>query len=103
MIVRCGRCGVQLQVPGPGRFTCPSCGAGNEVPGGAPGSGPVPPPPDPSGGIAGAPAAPEPAAEPSPRARCPECGFSFIVGDIDAAPCPMCGTEVAVGRGGGAE
>ena len=32
---------------------------------------------------------------------CGECGFDFIVGAVDSAPCPMCGLDVEVG--GGAE
>jgi len=27
---------------------------------------------------------------------CSDCGFSFIVGDVAAAPCPNCGTSVTV-------
>lgn len=34
-----------------------------------------------------------------PKATCPECGFSFIVGDIAVATCPMCASEVPTGRG----
>ncbi len=101
MIIRCGRCQTQFQVPGPGRYACPSCGTGNEVrPAAAPpgAGGPGGP-----GGLVGGPSpaglAPEPPAEPSPRAQCPACGFSFIVGDIDVAVCPNCGAEVATGAG----
>ncbi|HLF42099.1 MAG TPA: hypothetical protein VJA46_01070 [Acidimicrobiia bacterium] len=36
---------------------------------------------------------------PSPRINCPECAFTFIVGDIAVATCPNCGTEVQTGRG----
>jgi hypothetical protein len=54
---------------------------------GMPGDGglatpPPPPPPDP----------------PSPKMECPECGFSFIVGDVAVAVCPMCSAEVETGR-----
>ena len=87
MTVRCGRCRTEFPVDGPGRFACPACGAVNEV---RPAAGQepslmVPPPP------------PEPTA-PSPKATCPDCSFSFIVGEIDVASCPNCGAEVAVGR-----
>jgi hypothetical protein len=41
---------------------------------------PPPPPPDP----------------PSPRVTCGDCSFEFIVGDVDEAPCPNCGTVVTV-------
>jgi hypothetical protein len=33
-----------------------------------------------------------------PRIECPECGFSFIVGDIAVATCPNCATEVRTGK-----
>jgi len=46
---------------------------------------PAPPPPPPD--------------VPSPKIECPECGFSFIVGDIAVAVCPMCSAEVPTGRG----
>jgi DNA-directed RNA polymerase subunit RPC12/RpoP len=85
MIVRCGRCRTQFEVPGPGRFSCPACGSANQV-GGAPPEPGIVAPPSP---------APEPD-RPSPRVSCPECGFEFIVGDIATAPCPMCGAAVAV-------
>lgn len=87
MIVRCGRCGASFDVPGPGRFTCPTCGTANDVSPGAPSGDDdellTPPPPP----------APEP---PSPRAECGDCGFSFIVGAVAEAPCPNCGTTVTV-------
>ena len=97
MTVRCGRCRTQFDVPGPGRFACPACGAANQVGGGPQEPGIVAPP------------SPEPEpARPSPRVACPTCRFSFIVGDIVSAPCPMCGVQVAVGEappvsGGGEE
>lgn len=87
MIVRCGRCGTQFQVPGPGRYPCPGCGAANEVRGAGPEiSRPDPPPP-----------APE---HPAPRVACPACDFSFIVGPIEVATCPNCGEAVPVSGGG---
>ncbi len=95
MRARCGRCGTGFEVMAPGRYACPACGVTNEVrgpAGGPPGAGPraqdmAPPPPPPEA--------------PSRRTRCraAQCGFSFIVGDVNVAPCPMCGTEVRVGRG----
>jgi hypothetical protein len=30
--------------------------------------------------------------------ECPECGFAFIVGDIEVAVCPMCDAEVRTGH-----
>ena len=93
MIVRCGVCRSQFDVPGPGRFGCPACGSVNNVsagrpptmPGGAPGGVGAPPPP------------PAPPERPSPRITCPECEFSFIVGQIATATCPNCGSEVQTG------
>jgi Zn finger protein HypA/HybF involved in hydrogenase expression len=86
MIVRCGRCQVQFDVPGVGRFQCPACGTTNEIRGG----------PD----TLERPPAPEPVADaPSPRVECDFCGFSFIVGDVATAPCPMCGEAVVVEGG----
>jgi LSD1 subclass zinc finger protein len=104
MMVRCGACRTQFEVPGAGRFACPTCGSVNVVrdqAGAAPSS------------IAGYPAAPNvvggppqtsappppPPNRPSPRITCPSCSFSFIVGDIAVATCPNCGTEVRIGPG----
>jgi rRNA maturation endonuclease Nob1 len=93
MMVRCGACRTQFDVPGPGRFSCPVCGSVNVVraapAAGAPpaaGQPGYPPPP------------PRPPDPPSPRATCPTCGFSFIVGAIEVAKCPNCGGEVSTGR-----
>jgi LSD1 subclass zinc finger protein len=104
MMVRCGACRNQFDVPGAGRFACPVCGSVNvvrEAAGGAPsnmggypaapgvaGSAPPPPPP------------PPPASDtPSPRLECPNCSFTFIVGDIEVATCPNCGVQVNTGTG----
>lgn len=99
MMVRCGACRNQFEVPGAGRFACPVCGSVNVVrdqAGGtpsamggypaAPGVGGPPPPP------------PPPASPPSARISCPECAFSFIVGQIAVATCPNCGAEVGTGQ-----
>ncbi|HYJ23883.1 MAG TPA: hypothetical protein VE027_02680 [Acidimicrobiia bacterium] len=60
------------------------------APGAAPsaGSGQPPPPPPPG---------------PLPRIQCPECEFTFIVGDIVVATCPNCGAEVRTGAGSSEE
>jgi hypothetical protein len=43
---------------------------------------------------------PDPVPEvPSPRVECSGCGFRFIVGDVESAPCPMCGETVTVDSG----
>ena len=104
MKVRCGACRTQFEVPGAGRFACPVCGSVNvvreaneagvgppEVGGyqavpGVGGVGEPPPPPPP----------PEPPA-PMPKVKCPECGFSFVVGMIATATCPNCNAEVETG------
>lgn len=108
MIVRCGACRTQFDVPGEGRFACPVCGSVNMVRGRAGGSGPAGAPPPgsmpPTGGPQGddfgapQPPPPPPPDEPSPKIECPECGFAFIVGDIAVAVCPMCSAEVPTGR-----
>lgn len=87
MMVRCGRCQSGFDVPGPGRHACPACGTLNEVRAGDPDMAPPPPAPPPP------PSEPE---APSPRVACESCGFSFIVGRVDEAPCPNCGAPVAV-------
>lgn len=107
MIVRCGACRNQFDVPGEGRFACPVCGSVNVVrgrpagagPAGAPPPGSMPPTGGPESGAGyPAPPPPPPPEPPSPKMECPECGFSFIVGDIEVAVCPMCSAEVPTGR-----
>ena len=101
MMVRCGACRTQFDVPGAGRFACPNCGSVNVVrdQGGAPpamadypvapnvvaGTQPTQSPP------------PSPPPIPTPKITCPECSFSFIVGDIAVASCPNCGADVSTG------
>lgn len=110
MIVRCGACRTQFDVPGEGRFACPVCGsvnmvrgrAGGSAPGGAPPPGSMPPtggPPPGAGQPTPTAPPPPPPDAPSPKIECPECGFSFIVGDIAVAVCPMCAAEVPTGHG----
>lgn len=102
MIVRCGVCRSQFDVPGPGRYGCPACGSVNNVAAGRPATMPASPGGMPGampGGMPGAtPPPPPPPERPSPRVSCPECEFSFIVGNIAKAVCPNCGTEVETGR-----
>lgn len=95
MRAKCGRCGTDFSVAGPGRYQCPSCGAVNEVRATAPGA---PPPAGAPGGFATPPPPPPPEA-PSDRVECPSCSFSFIVGAVESAVCPMCSGDVPVGRG----
>jgi LSD1 subclass zinc finger protein len=102
MRVRCGACRTEFDVPGAGRFACPVCGSVNVVRDTS-----EQPPPDIGGYPAapgapvegvGAPPPPPPPPEPSvSRIECPECGFSFLVGEIAVATCPMCSAEVPTG------
>lgn len=101
MRARCGRCQTDFQVDGPGRYACPACGAVNEVRTAPPGAGQPPPgagqpPPGPGQAGMGFTPPPPPPDTPSPKTTCPACSFSFIVGDIEVAECPMCGEEVAI-------
>lgn len=96
MIVRCGACRAQFEVSGEGTYACPACGTHNAIrrQGG-------PPPPDAAGGPVVPGSGPEPRPEaPSPRVTCGECGFGFIVGDVETAPCPNCGAPVPVAEEG---
>lgn len=115
MRVRCGACRSSVNISRPGRFSCPRCGAVNQVKGPAAGPGGVPPTgPDPShpgpepgpGGYPG-PASPGPSVSPppppdppSPRVTCPECSFNFIVGQVQTAICPNCRAEVPLSGSG---
>jgi Zn finger protein HypA/HybF involved in hydrogenase expression len=89
MRVRCGRCSVEFEVPGQGRYTCPTCGSVNQIGGQAapPQAAPPPPPPSP----------------PLPRVTCGACGYSFAVGDVAVAVCPNCSADVAVAGHGPAD
>ena len=100
MKVRCGACRTEFDVPGAGRFPCPSCGTVNAV------GGAQPPPPSFGGPGAGFPPPPGASGEPEPpaelpidvsRVECPDCSFSFLVGEVETAPCPNCGNGVQVG------
>lgn len=53
----------------------------------------MPPTGGPDDGLA-TPPPPPPPDQPSPKIECPSCGYSFIVGDIEVAVCPMCSEEV---------
>jgi rRNA maturation endonuclease Nob1 len=91
MMVRCGACRNQFDVPGPGRFSCPVCGSVNAVRA-APGA-----PPPPGNGPTAAPPPPRPPDPPSPRVTCSQCEFTFIVGQVAEATCPNCGSSVSTG------
>lgn len=91
MMVRCGSCRNQFDVPGPGRFTCPVCGSVNSVRA-APGAAPPPAAQPPSTPV------PRPPDPPSSRVTCAECDFTFIVGQVAEAKCPNCGAAVPTGN-----
>ena len=105
MIVRCGACRNQFDVPGEGRFSCPVCGSVNMVrsrpgspgPAGTPPPGTMPPTGGPGLDGMATPPAPPPPPPPEVKTQCTSCGFSFIVGEISLATCPMCGAEVQTG------
>ena len=100
MKVRCGACRSEFDVPGAGQFSCPACGSVNQVPGAA-ATQQMPPapggPPPGYGGMPQAPPPPRPPDPPSPKLACPDCDFDFIVGQIEVATCPNCGTEIQTG------
>ena len=105
MIVRCGACRNQFDVPGEGRFSCPVCGSVNMVrsrpgspgPAGTPPPGTMPPTGGPGVDGMATPPPPPPPEVPATKTQCTSCGFSFIVGEISLATCPMCGAEVQTG------
>jgi len=110
MNVRCGACRTQFEVAGPGRYACPVCGSVNVVRDNAAGAAPAPAP----GGyqaapgaippeMDGAPPPPPPPPPPMPKITCPECEFTFIIGQIAVAECPNCGAEVETGIGAGGD
>lgn len=108
MLVRCGRCRIELEVAGAGEFACPNCGARNAVrdPGGmSPGAGMGPAPTDPFGipDLGAAPPSPPPPPVQDTGVRwvaCPSCSYRFAVGEVDEVACPACGIALALAAGG---
>jgi len=96
VIVRCGRCRSELEIPGPGEFVCPACGTRNVARGPSAAADPY----SVSGAVAGSGltvpgGAPIPSAPPVPPvdvnwAACPSCGHRFAMGEIDKVRCPNC-------------
>ena len=97
VIVRCGRCRSELEIPGPGEFVCPACGTRNVARGGVA--------PDPYSISGAAPASasgltvpgggPAPVAPPEPPTdihwgTCPACRYKFATGEVEAVTCPNC-------------
>lgn len=114
MIVRCGRCQVELEVAGSGEFLCPACGTKNMVRGpagpapgldpyGLPDLGasnrPTPSPFAPSGDGA-ANQAPDAPAVGVTWETCPECSYRFARGDVEEISCPACSTKLKIGPDG---
>ncbi|MGA7228353.1 MAG: hypothetical protein WBZ45_09125 [Acidimicrobiia bacterium] len=101
MMVRCGACRNQFDVPGAGRFACPVCGSVNVVreqgSAPAPEPGPYPTAPNAMGDSGLVQPPPPPPSKPAPKVDCPECDFTFYVGEIAIATCPNCGAEVETG------
>jgi predicted RNA-binding Zn-ribbon protein involved in translation (DUF1610 family) len=98
MLVRCGRCRVELEVAGAGEFMCPRCGTRNVVKG--------PEAADPygvpdltiPGGAAPAPAAP-PAEDVVRWVTCPECTYRFAAGKgAEEVTCPNCRASLSLGE-----
>jgi tRNA(Ile2) C34 agmatinyltransferase TiaS len=88
MIVRCGRCRVELEVAGAGEFLCPNCGTRNAVRG-----DPAPAVPPVLDLGSQPPSTGEPAADVR-WVRCPSCSFRFAVGAVEQVGCPTCGTTI---------
>jgi DNA-directed RNA polymerase subunit RPC12/RpoP len=90
MIVRCGKCGIELEVAGAGEFMCPSCGTRNVIRGPAQPENPF-----------GVPdlGARAPADEPAPGVRwirCPSCSYRFAIGEVENVTCPSCSSDIDV-------
>jgi Zn finger protein HypA/HybF involved in hydrogenase expression len=95
MIVRCGKCRVELEVSGPGEFLCPACGTRNAVRGGQQGNVDL-------GGLTVPGGRPPASASPPDEAQeginwgtCPSCSFRFAMGEIETVTCPSCRAELA--------
>lgn len=99
MIVRCGRCRSELEIPGAGEFVCPACGTRNVARGGAAQASPYTIGASPTPGLTipgGAPPQPGPS-EPLPSANwaeCPACAFRFAIGEVSQLTCPNCRVEL---------
>lgn len=99
MIVRCGKCRIELEIASPGEFLCPSCGTRNVVRGPAAGASPYGVPD--LGGLS-TPAPPPAPGEPAPGVSwvvCPACSWRFAVGEVERVSCPTCAAELTVSEG----
>lgn len=104
VIVRCGRCQIELEVAGPGEFLCPSCGTRNAVRG-APGM-PPPSPFDigggPGPGVLATPGYVPPSSLPKEEeaplgitwSACPTCAWKFAHGESGKITCPNCSVNL---------
>lgn len=109
MIVRCGRCQIELEVAGTGEFLCPSCGTRNMVRGPAAGAPPLDPYGLPDlgapnlGGLSTPPPPPAGTDEPAPGITwetCPACSYRFARGEVDEITCPSCQVRLQIGPEG---
>lgn len=89
MIVRCGRCQVELEIAGPGEFMCPNCGTRN-VARGQQDQAPQNPFGVPDLG-ASAPQEPAPGVQ---WVTCTACSYKFAVGEMEKVSCPSCSTTI---------
>jgi len=100
VVVRCGRCRAELEIPGPGEFVCPACGTRNVAGGGAAADpytiGGAPPAASrltvPGGAPVPMPQAPPPDVH---WAVCPSCSFRFATGEVETLVCPNCRATLA--------
>ena len=90
MIVRCGRCQVELEIAGPGEFMCPNCGTRNVARGQQQPQAPQNPFGVPDLG-ASAPAEPAPGVQ---WVTCPACSYKFAVGEMEKVSCPSCSADI---------
>ncbi|MFA5891501.1 MAG: hypothetical protein WDA27_11230 [Actinomycetota bacterium] len=98
MIVRCGRCRIELEVAGPGEFACPACGTRNMVGGTAP-QGPALDLPD----LGRTTPASPPEQTPGVRwTACPQCSYRFAVGEVASVTCPACSAGLSIDDQGAA-
>jgi DNA-directed RNA polymerase subunit RPC12/RpoP len=97
MLVRCGRCQAELEVPGAGEFVCPACGTRNAVRGASPAPSPFDLPD--IGGRGAADAALQETAAGVTWVVCPRCSYRFAVGEVAQVDCPTCSASLGVAEG----
>lgn len=92
MIVRCGRCRIELEVSGPGEFVCPSCGTRNTVRSSTVGGDLL--------DLSAVRSEAGPSEQnPPPGVRwvsCPGCSYRFAIGERERVACPNCSADLEV-------